>query len=119
MRAILQQMTNLMKFHLKNRAPVLSGNLKMSIETEVLNDHTTQIVLNAPFYDMKEWTKNKNIVYTGKSINGVTDYPYWLNKEGAFGKHNSSEGWTDRAIMDVVRVIAAHYGIPEKNIKVM
>ena len=120
MSPILQSMTILLRMYLAQQSPVLSGNMKSGIEIDNFDEHQTEIVINAPFYDMKEWLKTRNIVYTGSTKYGsITDYAEWVNRLGAFGTHNGSEGWVNRAVVDVVRTVAAQYQIPDSNIVVM
>ena len=87
-------------------SPVLSGNMKSFIKTG--SDGT--IVIDAPFYDMRKWEKDKVVVHTGETINGRTAYAEWVNRLGAFGRHNKSERWVNRAILEVVQAIANEIG---------
>ena len=105
MQEIIEKMKSLMFSNLVLSSPVLSGNMKESIKQD-----GEQIIIEAPFYDMKRWQKDGVIVHTGKVINGFTDYAYIVNQFGAFGKHNKSEGWVNRAILDVVNTVANEIG---------
>lgn len=87
-------------------SPVLSGNMKSFIKTG--SDNT--IIIDAPFYDMRKWEKDKVVVHTGETINGRTAYAEWVNRLGAFGRHNKSERWVNRAILEVVQAIANEMG---------
>ena len=90
--------------------PVLSGNMQSLIQARVEEEGTMNIVINAPFYDMKKWEKEKVIVHTGETIDGRTDYAEWVNRLGAFAKHNKSQEWVNRAIREVVNAIANEIG---------
>ena len=90
-------------------SPVLSGNMKSFIKTDIKAD-SMDIVIDAPFYDMKRWEKDKVIVHTGAVVNGRTAYAEWVNRLGAFGRHNKSERWVNRAILEVVQAIANEIG---------
>ena len=90
-------------------SPILSGNMKSNIKQEVLTDGT-QIIIDAPFYDFKTWVDTGAIVQTGEIIDGQLAYAYDVNQYGGFGTHNKSEGWVNRAILQVVRTIANEIG---------
>jgi hypothetical protein len=87
-------------------SPILSGNMQENIKTA---DEMT-IIIDAPFYDLKKWKKDKVIVHTGEVKNGVSAYAYDVNLRGGFGTHNKSEGWVNRAILEAVNTIAGKYG---------
>lgn len=118
MNEILQAFYNLLKPKLEADSPVLSGNMRTSIETTNVSEHQFEIVINAPFYDMKEFNKTGNIVYTGLNWKGtgITDYAFWVNDIGAFGTHNKSQAWVNRTLLSVAKTIAAQYQIPQENI---
>lgn len=82
-------------YNLVLNSPVLSGNMQMFIQQTYPGK---EITIQAPFYDMKEWKRTGAIVHTGKSINGFTNYAYWVNEAGGFGTHNQSEKWVNRII---------------------
>ena len=103
---IIEKTHNLLYTNLLLKSPVLSGSMKMHIQ----DNGEREIVIDAPFYDLKEWNKTGNIVYTGKVYNGVSAYASIVNEMGAFGKHNKSEGWVNRAILEVANVIANEIG---------
>lgn len=101
---------NLLFINLYNKAPILSGNMQMSIQCGLTSPSESEIVIEAPFYDMKKWKKNGVIVRTGENINGKTDYAYWVNELGGFATHNASEHWVNRCIYEVMTEIANEMG---------
>jgi len=106
----LQEKLQFMLFYnLVMQSPVLSGSMQSHIQLGYGNDGF-QIVIDAPFYDMKEWQKNKKLVYTGKNINGVTAYANMVNESGGFGRHNKSEHWVNRVINDCCNILASEIG---------
>lgn len=105
---IVEKIHTLLFSNLVMSSPVLSGNMKSLIKQEV-ND-TRNIVIDAPFYDLKKWEKEKVIVHTGETINGKTAYALWLNELGAFGRPNKSMHWVNRSILQVVNTIANEIG---------
>lgn len=107
---IVEQLHTLLLSDLELTSPVLSGNMKAHIRSGNIKPLEREIVIEAPFYDMKLWKKSGNIVHTGAIINGRTDYAEWVNRLGAFAKGNESQYWVNRAIYDVVYMIAAQIG---------
>ena len=105
MENIVEKLHSLLFSKLLLESPVLSGNMKMNISESGMD-----IVIDAPFYDMKQWNEKQVIVHTGAIINGRTAYAEWVNRLGAFGRHNKSEGWVNRAILEVVNIIANQIG---------
>lgn len=103
---IEEKIHSLLYSNLKLKSPVLSGNMKAHIK----KNGDREIVIEAPFYDMKEYRKTGVIIHTGKVIYGKKDYAEWVNELGAFAKHNKSEHWVNRTILDVARVIANEIG---------
>ena len=103
---IVERLHGLLFSTLTMQSPVLSGNMKSLIKESVLDADTREIVIDAPFYDMKKWEKDKVIVHTGETIDGRTAYAEWVNRLGAFGSHNKSEHWVNWAILSVVQAIA-------------
>jgi len=91
-------------------SPVLSGNMKAHIKIVEQSENKMVIEVSAKFYDMNRWRKSKAVVFTGKSYNGITDYPMWVNESGGFNTHNQSEGWANRTIKSVCEAIANKYG---------
>lgn len=91
---------------LVNDSPVLSGNMQMSISCGLTSPKESEIVIAAPYYDLKEWTRNRVIKRTGESKNGKTDYAYYVNLLGGFATHNKSEKWVNRTIYEVVSSFA-------------
>ena len=106
---VVEKIHSLLFSSLVMSSPVLSGNMKSYIKTDLTTD-SRNIIIDAPFYDMKRWKKDGTIVHTGQSFNGITAYADWVNKKGAFGRHNKSEGWVNRAIKSVVDTIANQIG---------
>ncbi len=104
---LLEEMYNLLHSMLLARCPVLSGNTKKGIKLMSYNENEIVVEIEAPFYDIKEWTKTGHIVYTNKKIKGRTDYAAWVNDYGAFCKHNASEGWVNRACLSTAIQMAS------------
>lgn len=101
---------NLLFMNLLQKTPVLSGNMYYGIQCGLSTPSQCEIIIEAPFYDMKKWKKDGAIVPTGENKGGFTDYAYWVNKLGGFATHNKSEGWVNRAIYEVVSEIANEVG---------
>lgn len=104
-----QEIQALCFYNLIVNSPILSGSMQAHIQLGYGNSGF-QIVIDAPFYDMKEWEKNKRLVYTGANKNGITAYAKWVNDVGAFGRHNKSEHWVNRVLNDSCTVIANKIG---------
>lgn len=111
MTELMEELYSLVVTSLMLNSPRLSGNMKNHIKTKEISNHRVIIEIEAPFYDAKMWQKYKTIVYTGppKKYPGVTDYAYWVNVVGAFGKHNKSEHWINRTLDDTCRAVAGEY----------
>ena len=101
----IEKTSALLFSNLALNCPVLSGNML----TEIKQDGN-QIIIEAPFYDLKLWEEKNIIVHTNEVIDGNTDYALDVNLYGGFGKHNKSEGWVNRAILQVVNTIASEIG---------
>ena len=110
MEDIVEKLHALLFSNLILQSPVLSGNMKSMIQTGLQGSATREIIIDAPFYDMKRWNKDKVVVHTGETINGKTSYAEDVNLRGAFGRHNKSEGWVNRAVKEVVDTIANEIG---------
>lgn len=110
MTELMEKLYTLVNSTLYLDCPVLSRSMKRHIEIKEISDHKVIIEIEAPFYDLNIWRKEHRVKYTGKSINGFTDYAYWVNKYGAFGTHNKSEHWVNRALDDSCKVIANEFG---------
>lgn len=108
---------NALYFNLIMESPVLSGSMQYHIQMGYGADGY-EIIIEAPFYDSARWQKDKVLVYTGESKNGVTDYAYDVNESGAFGRHNKSEHWVNRCINNVCREVALKYnGVVEGELE--
>ena len=70
MEDIVNKIHSLLYSKLTMDVPVLSGNMSMSI-----SENGMEIIIDAPFYDMKRWLKDGTIIHTGRVIDG--DYPKW------------------------------------------
>lgn len=92
--------------------PVLSGNMRNHINIETVLGGTKEmtIVISAPFYDQKEWDKNRKIVLTGEVKNGKSDYSEEVNTFGPFGKPGKSQHWVNRSCFIVSHAIANEIG---------
>jgi len=106
---IVEELSSLLLADLIMQSPRLSGNMKDNIKIVEFSDHKVIIEISAKFYDTKIWSKSGVIAFTGANYDGITDYPMWVNKEGAFGKHNKSEHFANRICNDVCEVIANEY----------
>lgn len=102
---VVNKIHSLLLSQLQLQSPVLSGNMQTHIEGNAMD-----IVIAAPFYDIKKWRKSGVIIPTGQTVYGKTDYAEWVNRLGAFGTHNKSEGWVNRTILEVVNAIANEIG---------
>jgi hypothetical protein len=93
---------------------MLSGNMRDNIRQGGIGE----VVIEAPKYDIALWTKtgvidhsikkSKNPFYPGNC--GVDHYAYFVNKNGGFNTHNSSEGWVDRTVLSAVITFANEIG---------
>ena len=110
MEDIVEKIHALLFSNLILSSPVLSGNMQSLIQVGLQGSSTREILIDAPFYDMNKWKKEGVIVHTGETIDGKTAYAEWVNALGAFGTHNKSEGWVNRAIIQVVDAIANEIG---------
>lgn len=111
----LEKLYNLLYSNLLTNSPVLSGNLKNGIQIKSVGNDEVVIVIDAKYYDTEYWKKTNKIFHTGKTYNGMDGYAFSLNKSGAFGSHNQSEGWVDRVIENVCETIANEIGGEVKN----
>lgn len=91
-------------------SPVLSGNMQKGIKIVNVSGDELTIEIDAPFYDFNKWKKTGNIIHTGKSYGGITDYAMWVNNSGAFGKKNKSMHWVNRACYNAANQIANEIG---------
>lgn len=107
---IAERLQSLLFTHLVTSSPILSGNMQSMINISLFGLYRNEITIEAPFYDMVKWHKSKQIVHTGESKKGFTDYANWVNNLGAFGKHNKSENWVNRACYEVCQAIANEIG---------
>lgn len=116
----LQTLSTLVKMYLEELVPILSGNMAREIiiaELVEVNDHEVTFCINAPFYDMKLWRERGIILHSGQTVElkinkppykvkhtfkanygNITDYAMWVNEKGAFGTHNASMHWVNRAL---------------------
>ena len=97
-------------YNLFTQVPVLSGNMASLIQTSEAYGSEFVIVIDAPFYDQKEWEKNKTIVYTGATIDGRTAYAEWVNQLGGFGTRNKSMHWVNRVCVQAATTLASEIG---------
>ena len=107
---IVEKLHTLLFTKLKLESPVLSGNMRGSINLGSISESTREIIINAPFYDMKKWKKTGVITRTGETIYGKTDYAKWVNDLGGFATHNKSENWVNRACVEIATIIANEVG---------
>lgn len=105
----LEKLYNLVDENLYLSCPVLSGNMRhhIDVNTVLKDDEEVEIVISAPFYDLKEWQKTGRIKFTGETINGKHDYAYWVNAVGAFGRGGRDVNWVHRAIYEAVCTFAS------------
>jgi hypothetical protein len=97
----VEQLQSLIFTKLLNDSPVMSGNMQMHISMGLSGFSNAEVVIEAPFYDLKKWKKTGAIIPTRENKKGMTDYAYWVNKLGAFGTHNKSERWINRSIYEM------------------
>lgn len=110
MEEVVEKMHSLLFSALTLSSPVLSGNMKSFIKTGGISDNRREIIIDAPFYDLKQWEKTGVVVHTGNTVNGRTAYAEWVNRLGAFGRPNKSQFWVNRAILEVATAIANEIG---------
>ena len=97
-------------YNLHAQSPVLSGNMLGHIQTSQAYGTEFVIEIDAPFYDEKEWQKNRTIVHTGKTVNGETAYARMVNDIGAFGTRNKSMHWVNRVCVEAAIALASEIG---------
>lgn len=110
MEHLVETLHALLLSNLMISSPVLSGNMKSFIQTGEIGEHEANVIIDAPFYDLKKWEKEGVVVHTGETIEGRTAYAEWVNRLGAFGRPNKSQFWVNRAILEVCYVIANEIG---------
>lgn len=96
-------------YNLVMHSPVLSGNMQSMIQLGY-DAEGVQIIIDAPYYDMEEFRKNRRIVHTGETKNGMSSYALLVNESGGFSSHNKSEHWVNRVLDECCRVIATEIG---------
>lgn len=106
----LEKLHALIFSNLIYNSPVLSGNMQSLIQLGQVGSSEMEIIIDAPFYDQKKWNKDKVIVHTGETINGLTAYASSVNKSGGFGSHNKSEHWVNRVCVECAQAIANEIG---------
>lgn len=106
----VEKLTNLLFSTLITSSPVLSGNMKSLIQIDSYGSSESSIVIDAPFYDMKKWKKDGVVIHTGVRIYDKSAYAEWVNAIGAFGTHNKSMHWVNRACFEVAQIIANEIG---------
>lgn len=97
-------------YNLYCQVPVLSGNMASLIQTSQAYGSEFVIMIDAPFYNGKEWRENKTVVHTGETINGKTAYAQWVNDIGAFGTRNKSMHWVNRVCVQAASTLASEIG---------
>lgn len=107
---MLDKLFSLVYSDLIMSSPILSGNMQSMIQLGQIGTKEVEIIISAPFYDIKEWEKNKVVKHTGESKNGVTDYANWVNELGGFGRHNKSEYWVNRVCYECAQAVANEVG---------
>lgn len=112
----LEKLKNLLENILDINFPILSGNMyRHGVEIVSASDNEITLCIDAPFYDAKKWRESGAIIPTGESFNGITSYAMWVNKVGAFGRHNKSEHWVNRACFEAVNTLANEIGAEVEN----
>ena len=107
---IVERIHSLLFSNLTLSSPILSGNMRSLIQTTAVGPERCEIVIDAPFYDIKKWQKEGVVVHTGATISGRTAYAEWVNRLGGFATHNKSEGWVNRAVLEACTAIANEIG---------
>lgn len=103
---LVERLQSILFESLVNYCPVLSGNMRDNIR----QDGIGEVVIEAPKYDVALWTKTGVIKHSIPGNGGVDHYAYFVNKNGGFGTHNSSEGWVDRTVLSAVITFANEIG---------
>lgn len=107
---VVEKIHSLLSSRLVLDSPVLSGNMKAHIRPGPVAEGEGGITIDAPFYDLRKWRREGVIVHTNATLNGMTAYADIVNRFGGFMTHNESEGWVNRAILNVVRTVANEIG---------
>lgn len=106
----VEKLYALVFYNLHAQSPVLSGNMLSMIQTSEAYGTEFVILIDAPFYDEKQWNKNRQIVHTGKTINGKTAYAEAVNAVGGFGTRNKSMHWVNRVCVEAATALASEIG---------
>lgn len=107
----VQKIYSMLYCYLITNSPVLSGNMRSMIQLGQIGSDYAQIIIDAPFYDAKQWNKNKTVVHTGITDKyGKTAYAQYVNDYGAFGTRNKSMYWVNRACNNISEIIASEIG---------
>lgn len=106
----VEKLYSLVFYNLHTQVPILSGNMACFIQTSEAYGSEFVIVIEAPFYDEKEWKKTHSIVHTGATVRGKTDYAQWVNDLGGYGTRNKSMHWVNRVCVEAATAIASEIG---------
>lgn len=106
----LEKLSSLLEKTLVNSAPVLSGNTQSHISIVDVKENEVTICVEAQYYDLDKWKKDKVIVFTSPN-----NYANFVNLYGGFGRGNDSMYWANRACYEVCEIIANEIGGILKN----
>lgn len=111
----VEKLYALVFYNLHCQAPVLSGNMQSLIQTAQAYGTEFVILIEAPFYDEKEWKKTGAIKHTGEIKKGYTDYAQLVNESGGFGTRNKSMHWVNRVCVEAAVALANEIGAEVVN----
>ena len=121
MQVDLQALATILINNKKKFVPVLTGNTDIeSIKYVSVDKNEIVLSINAPFTDLNKWVLGgsipyANIVHTGLTVNGKTDYAMWVNDRGAWGRPNKSQYWANRlcfySCIDFAKTLGANVEI--------
>lgn len=75
----------------------ITKNLINTITIDIMASGDVKIKIPAKIYDLKEWNKNKVIIYTGEG-----SYAEAVNQTGGYSPTKSHKNYIDKAIMESV-----------------
>lgn len=106
----MERIYNLVVTALRANAPVMSGNTRDSIRVDISSGNKLVIVIDPKFYDISTWKSSGVIIPSSDIRSGLLSYAESVNNNGAFGTHNSSQGWIKRVCQECTKNIASEIG---------
>lgn len=115
----LDKLWQLLYVNLDISCPVLSGNMKNTINVTGLEENEIKIAIEPKFYNLKKFKDEGIIVFDETGKGNLTSYAKLVNDAGGFGTHNDSEHWVNRACYEVANAIKKEIESVEKDVSVV